>query len=546
MLIKENQCGFRQNYSTVDNIFSIFTLFQILKSKKKKMYCAFIDFEKAFDKVWRYGLFYKLLLNNINGKMYNVILEMYTNIKSCISYNNQTSEYFKCEIGVRQGENLSPFLFSLFLNDLEDFILTKDIVGLSSISEDIETELETYLKIFVMLYADDTVLLAESANDLQEQLNAFSEYCDTWKLKVNVDKTKVLVFGFGRLQENLKFSYKNEDIEIVKQFNYLGVIFTKTCNFDLTKKHLADKALKAMYEVIKLGRFYKLPIKIQLELFDKMVKPILLYGCEVWGFGKNTVLERIHLKFCKILLNLKSSTPNYMIYGELGRYPIDIDIKVRMVSYWAKLVCGKDSKLCSILYKLCKKLTVNRNIQLLWIDYVHDILNECGYPYVWESENFHNTEWLKCIAKQRLFDQFVQNWHSSMFESSKAINYRIFKENFEFEEYLNILNTNDAIRFCRFRTTNHYLPVETGRWRNVDMENRFCHLCNCQKLGDEYHYIFECTSLHDERKNFLPKYYLIRQNTFKFSKLMSSKKQSLLKKLCKFIKCINECVCTPG
>ena len=137
-----------------------------------------------------------------------------------------------------------------------------------------------------MLYADDTVLLAESANDLQEQLNAFSEYCDTWKLKVNVDKTKVLVFGFGRLQENLKFSYKNEDIEIVKQFNYLGVIFTKTCNFDLTKKHLADKALKAMYEVIKLGRFYKLPIKIQLELFDKMVKPILLYGCEVWGFGK--------------------------------------------------------------------------------------------------------------------------------------------------------------------------------------------------------------------------------------------------------------------
>jgi hypothetical protein len=53
-------------------------------------------------------------------------------------------------------------------------------------------------------------------------------------------------------------------------------------------------------------------VKIQLELFDKMIKPILLYGCEVWGFGKNEVLERVHLKFCKILLNLKFSTPNYM------------------------------------------------------------------------------------------------------------------------------------------------------------------------------------------------------------------------------------------
>jgi hypothetical protein len=81
-----------------------------------------------------------------------------------------------------------------------------------------------------------------------------------------------------------------------------------------------------MYEVLKMGRLYKLSVKIQLDLFHKMIKPILLYGCEVWGFGKNEVLERVHLKFCKILLNLKSSTPNYMVYGELGRYPIDIDM----------------------------------------------------------------------------------------------------------------------------------------------------------------------------------------------------------------------------
>ena len=76
MILKENQSGFRQSYSTLDNIFSIFTLFQILKSKKKKLYCAFTDFEKAFDRVWRDGLFHKLLLNNINGKMYNVIFNV--------------------------------------------------------------------------------------------------------------------------------------------------------------------------------------------------------------------------------------------------------------------------------------------------------------------------------------------------------------------------------------------------------------------------------------------------------------------------------------
>jgi hypothetical protein len=113
----------------------------------------------------------------------------------------------------------------MFLNDLEEFLLAKYIVGLKSITD--ETELEIYLKICVMLYADDTILLAESAEDIQVQLNAFGEYCDNWKMKVNVNKTKIMVFGFGKLRQNLKFTYKNVDIEIVKQFNYLGVIFTK-------------------------------------------------------------------------------------------------------------------------------------------------------------------------------------------------------------------------------------------------------------------------------------------------------------------------------
>jgi hypothetical protein len=64
-----------------------------------------------------------------------------------------------------------------------------------------------------------------------------------------------------------------------------------------------------MYEVLKIERMYKLSIKCLLVLFYKMNKPILLYGCEVWGFSNNDILEKKHLKFCKILLKLKTSTP---------------------------------------------------------------------------------------------------------------------------------------------------------------------------------------------------------------------------------------------
>jgi hypothetical protein len=103
-------------------MFVLHSFFEILKNKIKKLFCAFADFEKEFDTVWRDALWYKMLLNNINGHMYQVIFNMYQNIKSCLFYNGNKSEYFPCEIGVRQGENLQTFLFSLFLNDLEDYM----------------------------------------------------------------------------------------------------------------------------------------------------------------------------------------------------------------------------------------------------------------------------------------------------------------------------------------------------------------------------------------------------------------------------------------
>jgi hypothetical protein len=97
----------------------------------------------------------------------------------------------------RQGENLFPFLFSLFSNDLETFLQAKNVTDLESISSELEHQLNIYLKLFIILYADDTVILSESESDLQAQLDAFHEYCLTWKLKDNIDKTKIVIFGSG-------------------------------------------------------------------------------------------------------------------------------------------------------------------------------------------------------------------------------------------------------------------------------------------------------------------------------------------------------------
>ena len=140
-LLKENQSGFRKNYSTLDHIFTLHFLSNILLQRKKKLFCAFVDFKQAFDTVWRNGLWTKMHFNGVSGKCLQYIQNMYKGIKSMLKINGMLSEFFNCNIGVRQGENLSPFLFSLYINDLEEFLVEKNVLGIHSISNDIENEL---------------------------------------------------------------------------------------------------------------------------------------------------------------------------------------------------------------------------------------------------------------------------------------------------------------------------------------------------------------------------------------------------------------------
>ena len=121
---------------------------------------------------------------------------------------------------------------------MEQFLNDGNVNGLKSITEDFEGELDVYLKLFVLLYADDTVIMSESKEDMQNQLNVFNDFCKKWKLKVNAEKSKVLVFSNGRLLANLKFTYNNRDLEIVPNFSYLGIAFSKSGSFNATKKIL--------------------------------------------------------------------------------------------------------------------------------------------------------------------------------------------------------------------------------------------------------------------------------------------------------------------
>lgn len=374
-IINEAQAGFRQGYSTLDHIFLLKCVIDVFKWRKKKLFCLFVDYKKAFDLVHRDGLWFKLVKEKVNGKILNVIRNMYGNIRSCVMLNQEVSENFVCNMGVRQGENLSPLLFAFYINDIESKLLEYDCNFLD-FGHDL---INSYLKLLVLMYADDTIILCDSERGMRQALIALNTYCNEWKLKLNCNKSKVVIFSRGKIDlSKYVFQFGCEKIEVMEDYKYLGLTFNYNGRFRKGELDLKEQATRVMYSLVGKCRKFDLPVDMQIELFNTMVLPILTYGSEIWGHYIIREIELLHLKFLKHILFVHKNTCNVMVYGELGVYPLEIYIKCKMLSFWSRLITGKNSKLSYVMYQCLLHLDRSGLYTSPWIASVKSLLNECG------------------------------------------------------------------------------------------------------------------------------------------------------------------------
>ena len=524
----EAQAGFRANMSTTDNIFVLHGLINHMLNTGSRLYCGFVDFSKAFDYVVRDVIWYKLIKLGVRGKILNVIKSMYNNVRSKVRHQNQLSEGFECYLGVRQGESLSPFLFAMYLNDLEDEYFVKGAEGIDI----------GMLKLFILLYADDIIIFAKTAEELQLSLDILDTYCKRWKLKVNINKTKIMVFRKGGiLRRNLNFFYNGDTLEIVTKFTYLGIVFTTGGSFSDAQVTLSGQAQKAIYKLKRhLLKFENLSIEHKFELFDKLITPILNYGSEVWGFSQAKNIERVHLQFAKSLLCVKNTCQNDFIYGELGR----ISYKTRrifiIIKYWLKLLNVSERKYNHIVYKMMLNDIELMPTKTNWASLVRNELFNLGFNEVWYQQSAGDNKFFLTILRQRLKDVFVQNWNERLNLSSRATFYRSFAE-FKFQPYLNIVNVSKfRIALTQLRVSSHRLEIETGRWtkpNKISRENRKCQVCSI--LEDEFHFLFECYLYKDLRKQYIKPYFTRHCSMLKTIQLFKSEKKRDIQNLAMFI-----------
>ena len=184
-------------------------------------------------------------------------------------------------------------------------------------------------------------------------------------------------------KKNLSFTCSGVVIEIVKKFTYLGVVFTTGGSFSETHDAISGQALKAIYKLKSyVNKFTDLSVSHMLDLFDKLILPILNYGSEVWGFSKAETVERVHLQFCKHLLGVKIQTQNNFIYGELGRLPVRNHRLFNIIHCWFKILQCDDTKYIKLTYNMMLNDFQRFPDKPSWATSVKTMLENLGFSHV--------------------------------------------------------------------------------------------------------------------------------------------------------------------
>ena len=323
---------------------------------------------------------------------------------------------------------------------------------------------------------------------------------------VNELKTKVLAFG-TQLKANVNFNGKH--IEQVDNYKYLRNILTAVQSnkgdiFSLNYDYLSGQSRKAMFSIKKwLKPVGHLPPWVQIHLFHNLVRPILLYGSDVWGVNvsANTPIDKLFFYYMRCVLHVKSTTSNVIVVGECGQLPPSVYCHINALCYLKRFSDLPDTKIAKQVYNELDKL--HQCGVKTWVTKAHELAEQYEVDI---SSNIHN---LKKYCKITISNCYKHRWLfevTNLSQNPILRTYSMFKTEFHFEKYL------EAITDCRYRTamtklrsSSHTLEIERGRYTKpkTDISERLCPLCN--SVEDEIHFLVNCKLYEAERLHFFSK-----------------------------------------
>ena len=523
----DGQAGFRDGQSTADSLFLLHSIIEKWTARRgNKLYCGMIDFRKAFDYVNYDNLWHRLITTGVTGRMLTIIKSMYRQLKFRVrDFTGEISDQFTGLIGLRQGESLSPLLFSLLVNDIE---------------KDLRSSLGNHqikwgtISMAVLLYADDMCVVSSSPEGLQRGFEILDEFCQKWNLIVNTDKTEVIVFGHDVDHDNPPvITYRGTGLQVTRSFKYLGLTFSSRPGWDTVVNTLLGQARKATMSLRQKFHHYEFTPSEKYRLWLQLIEPILSYGSEVWGHVKAGPMEIMHRRFLREILGVRTGTRNDLLYHELGTIPLKPRRELKMVRFWAGVAQETSDKLSSRVYKL--QVQENRRN---WSTRVRDILTKYDHAHVWLNGPPQNVKAFMDGFKAKVW-QIEQDriWSEIDLGTGHTRFYRHLsgpKKRLEESAFMSLLDHEHVKTMSRFRLRTTKLWVVTGAWAGIALQDRRC--VDCGVVDNKVHFLCECPRLQRLRSQYLPNITRNTRSSAKAVELMTSKDPRTLNNLCLFIK----------
>ena len=497
-IIAEEQNGFRPGRSTIDHLFTLSELIRMRQEDghgRGRTIACFIDITKAYDSVWRDGLWHKLHECGIRGKMYRAVKSLYASVESAVVVDEFQSDWFGVEVGLRQGCILSPLLFLIFINDIVSHLQVTERVGVEVGS----------IRVSVLLYADDIVLLARNETEMEELWRGIERYCELWRLKINQRKTAVMTFGGGKKQCTVR-NRDGTEVKETDRYKYLGLLVTTKHSRKEMKQNMVEKARKRLNCMWAVGaNSHHLNASTLSTIWKVVVKPALEYGCEIWGEEKWEEAERVQRKMGRMILEVKQRTSSDVVLGELGWWKMKAERDFRRICYWYHLATMHSSRLPNRIYREGRKRYQLKDregktqAKSDWCLHTAVMMGRYGLSHYWENEQtlkeISPQEWRE-IVRDAVGKIEEKEWKERMESSSKLKTYRTLKTNLGFAHYLNNQDAEGRRLMTMLRSGTNDFGIEEGRWK--EDRGRFCYLCAAE-VEDEKHLLLDCPAYHEER-----------------------------------------------
>ena len=353
-------------------------------------------------------------------------------------------------------------------------------------------------RITVLVYADDLILLSETESGLNMLLRKLNDWCSKWRVLINTSKTKVMHFRKKSVkQTNSKFMIGTEELEIVKNYRYLGNIIDEHCNSGTTAEALSSAGSRALGHILNKTRTHlDLGFNTFSRLYSSIVNAIMDYGSGAWSCGQefrriDTVQNRAGHFYC----GLPHTCPIVGMMGELGWTPGMVRRDIETVRLYNQIMRMSENRLPKILFEYdVAQMSSDSGI---WLKNVINILSSLDMREYWEERRPVAIK----IVKEKLMCMYVESWKAEVNTKTKLDNYKIIKQSWGAAPQLRAnLSKEKRSLVTKIRLGCLPLEVETGRYFNIERNLRICKLCN-DECETELHFLFKCSKLSTLREN---------------------------------------------